>query len=286
MFYVYLIIPDAKPKSSEYRVYDKTTFPHLGSHPQVTRKEFVYDRGRWFEDKHGLKSILRGVNVCGSSNFSLNCQTHVTKDFFDTTNISFVGRPFPLDKADEHFQRIQACGLTFVRLLVTWEAVEHAGPGEYDEEYLEYLLKIVRIAAKYNIACMIDPHQDVWSRWTGGDGAPAWTLELEGFNISELHESGASFTQQGYIIEHGDNIGFPCMHWPSNHHRLATAAMFTLFFGGNDFCPNFMIGGQMSKIFLQWHYFPAFSKVANKLGGEENVIGFDSMNEPNLGMIG
>jgi len=107
-----------------------------------------------------------------------------------------------------------------------------------------------------------------------------------GFNISKLHESGASFTQQGYIIEHGDNIGFPCMHWPSNHHRLATAAMFTLFFGGNDFCPNFMIDGQMSKIFLQWHYFAAFSKVANKLGGEENVIGFDSMNEPNLGMIG
>jgi len=151
MFYVYLIIADTKLKMSEYGVYDKTKFPNLGSHPQVTQKELVRDRGRWFEDKDGRKLILRGVNVCGSSNFSLNCQTHVTKDFFDTTNISFVGRPFPLDKADEHFQRIQACGLTFVRLLVTWEAVEHAGPGEYDEEYLEYLLKIVRIAAKYNM---------------------------------------------------------------------------------------------------------------------------------------
>jgi len=284
--YVYLITPDAKPQSSEYGVYNKTMIRNLGSHPQVSRRELVCDRGKWFEDKSGRKLILRGVNVCGSSKFPLNCQTHVTKDFYNTTNISFVGRPFPLEKADEHFQRIQACGLTFIRLLVTWEAIEHAGPGEYDEEYLEYLLKIVRIAAKYNIACMIDPHQDVWSRWTGGDGAPAWTLELVGFNISKLHESGASFTQQGYIMEHGDNTGFPCMHWPSNHHRLATATMFTLFFGGNDFCPNFMIGGQNVQDFLQGHYFSAFSKVANKLGGEENVIGFDSMNEPNLGMIG
>jgi len=173
----------------------------------------------------------------------------------------------------------------FIRLLVTWEAIEHAGPSNYDEEYLEYLLKIVRIAAKYNIACMIDPHQDVRSRWSGGDGAPAWTLELAGFDISKLHKSGASFTQQGYVLEHGDNTGFPCMHCPSNHHRLATATLFTLFFGGNDFCPNFMVGGQNVQEYRQSHYFSAFYKVAGILGGKENVIGFDSMNEPNLGMI-
>lgn len=49
-----------------------------------------------------------------------------------------------LPQADEHFGRLRAWGLTFVRLLVTWEAVEHKGPGIYDEEYLDYLLQIVR----------------------------------------------------------------------------------------------------------------------------------------------
>jgi len=63
MFYVYLIIADAKPQSSEYGVHDKTKLPNLGSHPQVTRKELVCNKGRWFEDKDGRKLILRGVNV-------------------------------------------------------------------------------------------------------------------------------------------------------------------------------------------------------------------------------
>jgi hypothetical protein len=64
-------------------------------------------------------------------------------------------------------------GPDVLRLLTTWEAIEHAGPGQYDEEYLTYLRAIVEKAAEYDIACFIDPHQDVWSRWTGGDGAPA-----------------------------------------------------------------------------------------------------------------
>ena len=37
--------------------------------------------------------------------------------------VSFVGRPFPLDEADEHFKRLRAWGLTFLRFLVTWEVI-------------------------------------------------------------------------------------------------------------------------------------------------------------------
>ena len=39
-----------------------------------------------------------------------------------------MGRPFPLEEADEHFRRLKAWGLTFLRFLVTWEAVAHEGP--------------------------------------------------------------------------------------------------------------------------------------------------------------
>ena len=78
-----------------------------------------------------------------------------------------MGRPFPLDEADEHFGRLRLWGLTFLRLLVTWEAIEHSGPGIYDKEYLAYLLAIVRKAAAHGISVFIDPHMDTWARFCG-----------------------------------------------------------------------------------------------------------------------
>src|SRR3990167_2998983 len=101
-----------------------------------------------------------------------------------------------LKDADEHFRRLSIWGFTFIRLLTTWEAIEHKGPGIYDYEYLEYFKQIIKIAAKYNISCFVDFHQDVWSRWTGGDGAPGWTLDVVGFNITNFHESHAAYIHQ------------------------------------------------------------------------------------------
>jgi hypothetical protein len=83
-----------------------------------------------------------------------------------------VRRPFPLDEADEHFGRLASWGFTFLRFLVTWEAIEHEGPGIYDEEYLDYVHRVVQRAQQHGISLFIDPHQDMWSRFSGGDGAP------------------------------------------------------------------------------------------------------------------
>ena len=44
-------------------------------------------------------------------------------------DVSFIDRPIPLSEADEHFGRLASCGFHFIRLLTTWEAVEHEGPG-------------------------------------------------------------------------------------------------------------------------------------------------------------
>jgi hypothetical protein len=118
--------------------------------------------GSWFKDEHGRTLILRGVNLGGSSKVPVkpNGATWNREGFFDHRNVSFVGRPFPLKEADEHLGRLREWGLTFLRFLVTWEAIEHAGPGIYDEEYLDYLYAVVKKAGEYGIHLFIDPHQD------------------------------------------------------------------------------------------------------------------------------
>jgi hypothetical protein len=132
--------------------------------------------GTDFKDDSGRTVILRGVNLDAKVPYSPDGSTHIREGFFDHRKVSFVGRPFPLAEADEHFGRLKRWGLTFFRFLVPWEAIEHGGPGSYDEEYLDYLYKIVVKAGEHGMLLYIDTRQDVWSRFTGGCGAPGWTF--------------------------------------------------------------------------------------------------------------
>lgn len=238
--------------------------------------------GAWFKDGEGRSLIVRGANLGGSSKVphTPDGATWRLDSFFDHRKVSFIGRPFPLEEADEHFARLRAWGLTFLRLLTTWEAIEHAGPGEYDEDYLDYFRSIVKKASEYNIAVFIDPHQDVWSRFTGGDGAPGWTLEAVGLDVTKLHKAGAAFVH----AVHGDP--YPCMIWPINYTLLAAATMFTLFFAGNDFAQATRIDGVPVQEYLQSHYIAAMQRLAERLNDLDNVVGYDVLNEPGTGFIG
>ena len=242
----------------------------------------MYTDGIWFKDDQGRSLILRGANLSGSAKVpsSPSGATYNREGFYDHRPVSFVGRPFPLAEADEHFRRLRTWGMTFLRFLVTWEAIEHAGPGQYDESYLDYLRAILKKAAEYDINVFIDPHQDVWSRWTGGDGAPGWTLEAVGMDISKLAATGAAITHQTY----GDP--FPRMIWPTNYDKLGAGTMFSLFFGGNDFAPATQIDGIPVQEYLQGHYINAIKQVALRLNDLPNVVGYDSLNEPGSGFIG
>ncbi|GAB4473852.1 MAG: cellulase family glycosylhydrolase [Anaerolineae bacterium] len=238
--------------------------------------------GPWIKDQHGRTLLLRGVNLGGSSKVPTrpNGATHLREGFFNHRDVSFVGRPFPLEEAREHFTRLREWGLTFLRFLVTWEAVEHAGPGIYDEAYLDYLVEVVRLAGEHGLTLFIDPHQDVWSRFTGGDGAPGWTLEAVGFEMTHFKQTGAAIVH----ATHGDP--FPRMVWTTNWTKLAGATMFTLFFAGNDFAPQTCIEGEPAQEYLQRHYINAIRQVALRLKDFDHVVGFDTMNEPSVGFIG
>lgn len=238
--------------------------------------------GNRFIDEAGRTLHLRGVNLSGSSKVPTRPDgaTHRREGFFEHRDVSFVGRPFPLEEADEHFARLQSWGMDFLRFLVTWEAIEHAGPGQYDEAYLDYVHAVLSRAREHGLRAFVDPHQDVWSRFTGGDGAPGWTLEAVGFDLANLHATGAAFLHQ----LHGDPL--PRMTWFANYSRLACATMFTLFFGGRDFAPATLIEGQNAQDYLQAHYFGALQALAERLRDLDNVVGYGSMNEPHNGYIG
>ena len=238
--------------------------------------------GRYFKDESGRTLILRGVNLGGSSKVpvSPNGATWNRDGFYDHRPVSFVGRPFPLAEADEHFQRLYAWGFRFLRFLVTWEAIEHAGPGIYDQEYLDYLYQVVKKAGEFGLEVLIDPHQDVWSRFTGGDGAPGWTLESVGMDLSKLDATGAALLHQEHVSDYAPMI------WPTNINRLAAATMFTLFFGGNDFASRTKVDGISIQEYLQSHFINAVKQIALKLKDLPNVMGYEAFNEPYAGYIG
>lgn len=238
--------------------------------------------GIFFKDEFGRVRILRGVNISGATKLPVQPDgaTHLREGFFEHRDVSFVGRPFPLDKADEHFRRLKSWGLDFLRFLVTWEAIEHAGPGDYDEDYLDYLEAVIDKAADYDMTVFIDYHQDVWSRFSGGDGAPGWTFEKIGFEMRHFHATGAALVHQ--------NLGdpFPRMTWASNYSKLAAATMFTLFYAGNDFAPETKIDDIPVQDYLQSHYLNMLKLVAGRFRDKSHVIGYDLMNEPSRGFIG
>lgn len=242
----------------------------------------IHLEGPHLKDEHGRTLILRGVNLGGSSKVPATPDgaTYNREGFFDHREVSFVGRPFPLDEADEHFARLRAWGLTFLRFLVTWEAVEHAGPGCYDEGYLDYLEAVVAKAGEHGLSLFVDFHQDVWSRFSGGDGAPGWTFEVAGLDIRCFQATGAAIVH----ATHGDP--FPRMIWPTNGWKLAAATMLTLFFGGDDFAPATTVDGEPIQGFLQRHYLAMARQVAGRLARFPHVVGYDVMNEPMPGYIG
>lgn len=238
--------------------------------------------GHWFVDEHGRRVLLRGVNLGGDCKvpFTPDGRTHLPSDFSDHRTVSFVGRPFPLAEADAHFRRLRHWGFNCLRLLTTWEAIEHAGPGEYDEAYLDYFYEIVKRAQEYGFFLFIDPHQDVWSRMSGGCGAPGWTLELAGFDISNLEESEAAITHQKRGADYG------MMVWANNSGRLASATMFSLFFGGGQVAPSLKVEGDSIQEYLQRHFIAAMCQIAERVKGFDHVLGYDSLNEPKRGYLG
>ncbi|KAK3985915.1 glycoside hydrolase superfamily [Cladorrhinum sp. PSN332] len=242
-----------------------------------------------FRDGHGRQVTLRGINVAGDAKYPSKPDqpSHIVDDFFDGDNVKFTGKPFPKEDAHLHFSRLKRFGYNTIRYVFTWEAIEAAGPGIYDEEWIQETIEILRAAKGYGFYIFMDPHQDVWSRFSGGSGAPMWTLYAAGLNPQSFAATEAAIVHNTYP----EPENFPKMIWSTNYYRLAAATMFTFFFAGKVFAPKCIIDGMNIQDYLQGHFVRACEYLAKRIheaGDIENdvVFGWESLNEPNKGMIG
>lgn len=155
----------------------------------------------------------------------------------------------------------------------------------------------------------MDPHQDIvrlesiyplhlflpafqWSRFSGGSGAPFWTLAACGIDPRNFTATQAAIIHSEYPAAHApDPASLPAMIWSTNYGRLLSQTIFTLFFAGRDFAPRCVIDGKNIQDYLQSHYIEAMGRMADRIRDagdlvEECVIGWDSMNEPFEGFCG
>lgn len=254
-------------------------------------------------DSLGRKVTLKGINMDGAAKLPVTPYmpsykgdgTNGDDVFFDGDNVSFVGRPFPIEEAQQHFLRIKSWGYNTIRYIITWEALEHLGPGLYDEDFIHYTSKILNIIHEIGgIYVFIDVHQDVWSRYSGGSGAPMWTFYAAGLQPKRFTQTEAALLHNEPRFQgKGDPDNFPKMIWPTNYKRLASLVMFTLFFSGKNYFPQLKLNDQNIQTYLQTCFFKAIkyfwmkiNKKNKSMIDDGTLFGFETLNEPNSGLMG
>lgn len=135
-------------------------------------------------------------------------------------------------------------GYNAVRLGIVWKALEPT-PGDYDEHYLDQIADTVRVLGEHGIYSMLDFHEDFYNERFGGQGFPDW----------------ATF-----------DGGRPNLEWLS----MANPAEETAW-------DNFWADKRVDGVGLRERFTAMWQHVASRFAGDPDVLGYDLINEPQLG---
>ncbi|BEJ13360.1 hypothetical protein CspHIS471_0305340 [Cutaneotrichosporon sp. HIS471] len=278
--------------------------PKVPSVSPVTGKpvppDYLHASDIHFQDTQGRSVLLRGINFTASAKAPPGQPSQSQDGFWedaergDTSWVGAMGLNVEDGSADIHLARLRAWGYNMLRFVFTWESLEHAGPGKYDYAYMDYVVKVLYKCKEWGFRVNMDPHQDVWSRFSGGSGAPLWTIYACGVDPQNIVPTYSALVQCDYPSKEAPDPGsMPAMIWASNYYRAFGHTVWTLFFGGKEFAPKCTIDGKNVQDFLQDHFIDAVGELVKVVAAAGNgellescVLGWDSINEPAEGLIG
>lgn len=114
-------------------------------------------------DAEGREWTFRGINARIEGIFDVT---------FDDGRIPLQFIP----AFEEEDARLMArYGYNFLRLPINWSGIEPQ-EGQFSEEYLARVDRVIDLCAKYGIYVLVDFHQDAYSKHIGEDGAPLWAI--------------------------------------------------------------------------------------------------------------
>ncbi len=185
--------------------------------------ENFYCDGQVLRDEHGRQRIFRGINICIKRNISASEFRRVVPQ-------------------KDTIEKLTSIGANIVRLGITWNCIEPA-EGNYNDEIICALREFIEECAKNGIYVLLDMHQDLFSEYFYGDGAPKWAID-KGIKSKKPFAIWA----EGYFYMDGVQQAF------------------------SDFWNN--KDDVLDKFIKAWAY------LADKLSDCDNIIGLDYLNEP------
>lgn len=194
-------------------------------------------------DANGRYVILRGVNY------------NVLGDYWQANpNVATVKK-----YDDDDFKLMASYGFNCVRLIFNWSRLEEQ-KGVYNQQYINEIKHAIETAQKYNIYILLDMHQDAWGKFivskadnqctypnNGWDGAPEWATLTNNASTCKSDASGVGGRETAPAVFHA----------------------FQNFFDNKNNIQDACIG--------------AWCELVKQTAKYTNVIGYDLLNEPNLG---
>ena len=178
-------------------------------------------------DDQGRAVLLRGVAVTALVRYA--------PDYHENPQIG-----------DADFAEIAALGFDFVRLPVSWSAIEPS-PGVIDPRYLAEIATVVRGAERHGLRVLVDMHVDRYNARLAprdeADGAPNWATRVPSI--------------------------CPGQPSPAVCQRTAWQA--------------FWSGRRIDGLTLQDHYVRALEAISRRLRNDRSLAGVELMNNPSPG---